>query len=241
MGGISWVGLFENPENLIRLAHQVFSLAAFLGVGSRVSAPAHNVLKQDYSWFSSMTLEFLKCNMSCEYKVILLLLLSHFSVSDSVDPIDGSPPGSPVSGILQARVLEWVAISFSNAWKLLWELCKDYYPYCAEEDKYLKGQVCFSSWNMPRVILFTPQNTTGHGVESLAIFLDRFYPWCCIDKIDHELCTVISLSWTLGMGFEIKKKKKRLGIILQVYSTLDYINLSMYLLNKWMGYKYTRN
>ena len=33
------------------------------------------------------------------------------------DPIDSSPPGSPVHGILQARTLEWVAISFSNAWK----------------------------------------------------------------------------------------------------------------------------
>ena len=33
------------------------------------------------------------------------------------DPIDGSPPGSPVPGILQARTLEWGAISFSNAWK----------------------------------------------------------------------------------------------------------------------------
>ena len=33
------------------------------------------------------------------------------------DSIDGSPPGSPVSGILQARTLEWVAISFSKAWK----------------------------------------------------------------------------------------------------------------------------
>ena len=33
------------------------------------------------------------------------------------DPIDGSPPDSPVPGILQARTLEWVAISFSNAWK----------------------------------------------------------------------------------------------------------------------------
>ena len=31
------------------------------------------------------------------------------------DPIDGLPPGSPVPGILQARTLEWVAISFSNA------------------------------------------------------------------------------------------------------------------------------
>ena len=33
------------------------------------------------------------------------------------DPIDGSPPGSPIPEILQARILEWVAISFSNAWK----------------------------------------------------------------------------------------------------------------------------
>ena len=33
------------------------------------------------------------------------------------DPINGSPSGSPVPGILQARTLEWVAISFSNAWK----------------------------------------------------------------------------------------------------------------------------
>ena len=33
------------------------------------------------------------------------------------DPIDGSPAGSSVPGILQARILEWVAISFSNAWK----------------------------------------------------------------------------------------------------------------------------
>ena len=33
------------------------------------------------------------------------------------NPIDGSSPGSPVPGILQARTLEWVAVSFSNAWK----------------------------------------------------------------------------------------------------------------------------
>ena len=33
------------------------------------------------------------------------------------NPTDGSPRGSPISGILQARTLEWVAISFSNAWK----------------------------------------------------------------------------------------------------------------------------
>ena len=45
----------------------------------------------------------------------LLLLLSCFSRVRLCDPIDGSPPGSSVPGILQARILEWVAISFSNA------------------------------------------------------------------------------------------------------------------------------
>ena len=48
---------------------------------------------------------------------LLLLLLSCFSRVRLCNPIDGSPPGSPVPGILQARTLEWVAISFSNAWK----------------------------------------------------------------------------------------------------------------------------
>ena len=49
--------------------------------------------------------------------LLLLLLLSHFSCVRLCDPRDGSPPGSPSPGILQARTLEWVAISFSNAGK----------------------------------------------------------------------------------------------------------------------------
>ena len=50
---------------------------------------------------------------------MLLLLLSHFSrvLWLCATQEDGSPPGSPVPGILQARTLEWVAISFSKAWK----------------------------------------------------------------------------------------------------------------------------
>ena len=51
-------------------------------------------------------------------------LLLHAAAAESLqscptlcDPIHGSPPGSSVPGILQARILEWVAISFSNAWK----------------------------------------------------------------------------------------------------------------------------
>ena len=46
-----------------------------------------------------------------------LLLLSLQSCPTLCDHIDGSPAGSSIPGILQARILEWVAISFSNAWK----------------------------------------------------------------------------------------------------------------------------
>ena len=55
-------------------------------------------------------------------KCMLLLLLLLLAAAKSLqlcptlcDPIDSSPPGSAVPGILQARTLEWVAISFSNA------------------------------------------------------------------------------------------------------------------------------
>ena len=57
------------------------------------------------------------------YPRLLLISLIHAaakllqSCPTLYDPRDSSPPGSPVPGILQARTLEWVAISFSNAWK----------------------------------------------------------------------------------------------------------------------------
>ena len=49
--------------------------------------------------------------------ISFLLLLSRFSRVQLCVTRDGSPPGSPVPGILQARTLEWVAISFSKAGK----------------------------------------------------------------------------------------------------------------------------
>ena len=51
------------------------------------------------------------------FSLFHFLLLHRFSHVRLCDPIDGSPPASPVPGILQARTLEWVATSFSNAWK----------------------------------------------------------------------------------------------------------------------------
>ena len=50
----------------------------------------------------------------------LYVMLSRFSRVRLCNPVDGSPSGSAIPGILQARILEWAAISFSNAWKWKW-------------------------------------------------------------------------------------------------------------------------
>ena len=63
------------------------------------------------------------------------------------NPIDGSPPGSPVPGILQARTLEWFAIAFSNAWK--WKVkVKSFSP----------------------IRLFTPSWTAAHQAPQSMVF-----------------------------------------------------------------------
>ena len=54
-----------------------------------------------------------KCPSSCSAAAAAAKSLQ--SCPTLCDPIDGSPPGSSIPGILQARILEWVAISFSNA------------------------------------------------------------------------------------------------------------------------------
>ena len=64
------------------------------------------------------------CQLGCSLIILCVWMSAAAAAAKSLqscltlcDPIDGSPPGSPVPGILQARTLEWVAISFSNAWK----------------------------------------------------------------------------------------------------------------------------
>ena len=57
------------------------------------------------------------CPVHFEYDKTAAAAKSLQSCPTLCDPIDGSPPGSPIPGILQARILEWGAISFSNAWK----------------------------------------------------------------------------------------------------------------------------
>ena len=70
--------------------------------------PSMGFSRQEY--WSGVPLSSLKQMLSAAAKSLQ-------SCPTLCNPIDGSPPGSPVPGILQVRTLEWVAISFSNAGK----------------------------------------------------------------------------------------------------------------------------
>ena len=59
----------------------------------------------------------MKLKTSVHQKDMIAAAKSLQSCPTLCNPIDSSPPGSPIPGILQARTLEWVAISFSNTWK----------------------------------------------------------------------------------------------------------------------------
>ena len=92
------------------------------------------------------------------------------------DPIDSSPPGSPVPGILQARTLEWVAISFSNAWK--WKV-----KVKSESEV---AQLCPT--------LSNPMDCSPPGSSVHGIFQARVLEWGaiafseCIDYLEHIDC-----------------------------------------------------
>ena len=74
------------------------------------------LLKKNYTYLFLIDW-WLPYNISLISAAAATAAKSHQSCLTLCDPRDSSPPGSPVPGILQARTLEWVAISFSNAWK----------------------------------------------------------------------------------------------------------------------------
>ena len=84
----SWTRLSDSTTEVF-LTDQCFSFQCSVGLGLN--------LVQAYRWPAAAAAKSLQSYLTL------------------CDPIDGSPPGSPVPGILQARTLEWVAISFSNA------------------------------------------------------------------------------------------------------------------------------
>ena len=89
-----------------------------LAIWSQVPLP---FIKPAWTTFGSL---WFTCCWSLAWRILSITLLVCAAAAKSLqscptlcDPIDSSPPGSAVPGILQARTLEWVAISFCNAWK----------------------------------------------------------------------------------------------------------------------------
>ena len=88
---------------------------SFLLIHNLLSSGLNALLKIDIWLPVGIALYLFSHAMLCYAMLCYAKLLQ--SCPTLCDPTDGSPPGSAISGILQARILEWVAISFSNAWK----------------------------------------------------------------------------------------------------------------------------
>ena len=92
------------------------------------------------------------------------------------DPIDGSPPGSFIPGILQARTLEWVAISFSNAWKWKVKSCLTQRPHGLQPTRLL------CPWDFPG-------KSTGVGCHCL--LRKKTYKWLINTWKDAQHCSLL--------------------------------------------------
>ena len=106
------------------------------------------------------------------------------------DPKEGGPPGSPVPGILQARTLEWVAISFSNAWK--WKV---------QVKSLSRVQLFATPWHglQPTRLLRPwdfPGKSTGVGHHCLLLF--HSYPMVNLETVS---ACVFSVSLTSVLDF----------------------------------------
>ena len=96
-----------------RLFDDAVDVDSLISGSSAISKSSLNIWK--FSWFTYCW------SLACRILSITLLVCAAAakllqSCPTLCDPIDGSPPGSPIPGILPARTLEWVAISFSNSW-----------------------------------------------------------------------------------------------------------------------------
>ena len=128
------------------------------------------------------------------------------------DPIDGSPLGSPIPGILQARTLKWVAISFSNAWK--WKV----------KVKLLSHFNCV-------LLVATPWTAAYHAPPSMGFSRQEYWSGVPLPSmlvtikqlIEDRLWVVPKLHMrSLGTNFTCKKKKKS-SILKLYFPPLKYV------------------
>ena len=140
----------------------------------------------------------------------MLLLLSHFSHVQLCDPTDGSPPGFPIPGILQVTTLEWVAISFSNAWKWkvkvkslsrVWPSATPWTAaFQAPPSMGFSRQEYWSGVPLPSPVFLHSWDYTAH---STALFFLTLYYLHCLHIIANPLHTVSEghLLSTFGMPY----------------------------------------
>ena len=107
------------------------------------------------------------------------------------DPIDGSPPGSPVPGILQARTLEWVAISFSNAEK--WKV-----KVKSLSHVWLLATSWTTAYQAPPSMGFSRQEYWS-GVPLPSPIYIHIYMYIYIYKISISLQSLWVAKWVLGL------------------------------------------
>ena len=120
--------------------------------------------------FMSSLISFSSIIQFLEYKsIVSLLLLSHYVVSNSLYPMDCSPPGSSVHRISQARILEWIAISFSRG---------------------------FSQGIKPQSLAFIGRFFTTESPGNFFVSFDRLIPWYFIlfDAVVNGIASLISVS-----------------------------------------------
>ena len=130
------------------------------------------------SWWRCFLLEVIRFSLSSAATAAAKSLQSCPTLCD---PTDGSPPGSPVPGILQARTLEWVAISFSNAWK--W--------------KVKVKSLCRAQ------LLATPWTVAFQAPPSMGFSRQEYWSGVPLPSPLLVLCTCISSSFTRFRKFSV--------------------------------------
>ena len=125
------------------------------------------------------------------------------------DPIDGSPPGSAIPGILQARTLEWVAISFSNAWK--WKV-KVKSLSCVQ----LLATPWTAAHQAPPSMGFSRQEYWMGCHQTVLPYNKYCFPWAIQPSTGSSLALQLSQGWNLLQSMCCNIQLKLLG---KVYPT----------------------
>ena len=154
------------------------------------------------------------------------------------DPIDGSPPGFPIPGILQGRTLEWIAISFSNAWKWkvkvkllsrVWLLATPWTAvYQAPPSMGVSRQEYWSG--LP---LTSPEETSSlsNSIVFLYFFAliteEGFFISPCYSL---ELCIQMAISFLFSFAFHFSSFLSCLQVLFNHFAFLHFFFLGMVLI-----------